>query len=303
LEISTKLYILSNSIFEGERLMLFQKLQASIVEKILRKAGLLDKYSPETVYDSILSSVSEGQVLIPVNEFEGTFYMDIRSHLLRRVILTKQYEPELVKIVKQYCDVEKDVIDTGANIGFFTVLFSRIISDKRKVLAIEPTPSAFNNLKLNINNNNVSKKVITFNGIATVKEGVYPISIIPGKEEYSTVGERPSHPLVQNYEFVTNNVPGNSIDNLAEMNKIEPGFIKIDVEGFEHSVIQGATKTLSKFRPVVLMELSDILLSKCGHSAEEVVLILEGLKYKVVDHEKMERPSFPFVGDILAIPQ
>jgi hypothetical protein len=42
---------------------------------------------------------------------------------------------------------------------------------------------------------------------------------------------------------------------VTEFLKLKPGFIKIDVEGFEGKVLQGADKTIRSHRPVIMIEL------------------------------------------------
>lgn len=254
-------------------------------------------------YNSIIDRIEEGHVLIPIPEFEGSFYIDIRSHILSIIIIEKTYEPELVEIVKQNINSNRDVIDVGANIGLFTVLFSKLISKKQKVLAIEPTPSATKYLHLNIEKNNVNNLVIVFNGVASAEKGDYSINVIPGKEEYSSIGTEISHPIVKKYKSEKILVKGDSIDNLVIEYKINPGFIKIDVEGSEYSVIKGAKNTLLKYKPVIVAELYDILLSNCGHTSENVVTFLESIEYNVIDIKRSARPTFPFCGEILATPK
>ena len=45
-----------------------------------------------------------------------------------------------------------------------------------------------------------------------------------------------------------------TLDSIVEELRIEPDFLKIDVEGFEHLVLSGASRVLSKFRPRIVLE-------------------------------------------------
>jgi FkbM family methyltransferase len=49
--------------------------------------------------------------------------------------------------------------------------------------------------------------------------------------------------------------PTYTVDQVTEFLKLKPGFIKIDVEGFEGEVLQGADKTIRSHRPVIMIEL------------------------------------------------
>ena len=71
-----------------------------------------------------------------VDEFEGEFLLGPKSHLLHRVLAFGAYEPELAQLFVSHIDPDRDVIDVGANVGFFTNLAARKLETGR-VLAIE----------------------------------------------------------------------------------------------------------------------------------------------------------------------
>jgi FkbM family methyltransferase len=68
-------------------------------------------------------------------------------------------------------------------------------------------------------------------------------------------------------------VPCRTLDSIVEELNLKPDFLKIDVEGFAHLVLRGASEVISKFRPRLVVEvnlgdpcapISDVL-SKCGY--------------------------------------
>ena len=60
-------------------------------------------------YDSTFDFVEEGSLRVRVPSFKGTFEIDFRSKILKRILRCKQYEPNLVEIVKKYVDPKKDI--------------------------------------------------------------------------------------------------------------------------------------------------------------------------------------------------
>src|SRR3546814_9263989 len=84
-----------------------------------------------------------------VYSFQGAFAMSPKSHLFRRLFINGEYEPELAKLFLKYLDTSRDVIDIGANIGFFSVLAGRRLSTVR-VLSVDPTDAAFARLSRNV---------------------------------------------------------------------------------------------------------------------------------------------------------
>jgi Methyltransferase FkbM domain len=72
------------------------------------------------------------------------------------------------------------------------------------------------------------------------------------------------------------------LDDYAKTSNLKRvDFIKIDVDGFECHVLKGGIDTLSKFRPVIIMELAPYTLTERGRSLEELLDILQSLDYRL----------------------
>jgi len=256
------------------------------------------KNRQQILLDTFFSNIIEGNLVVTLKNISGKFEMDVRSHILKRILITKDYEPEIVDLVSKNIDRSKDAINIGANIGLFTNLLAREINSDSKVLAIEPTPNAYKLLETNIRLNDNTAKVLTYNGIATDKKGNYKINIIPGKEEYSSLGKM-AHSSIKNMDYISLEVRGETIDNLVDKYNLNPGIIVIDVEGAEHLVLQGALNTIKKFHPIIISELDDLLLEKLNSNSNKIVGLLEENGYEVTDI-KNNKLNFPFSGNIIA---
>jgi len=255
----------------------------------------------EKVYQHLCELLIEDPV-IKVPEFQGVFIIDCRTDIFKRLLINKDYESSLVNLVIKHLDKNRDAIDVGANIGFYTVLFAKILSG-RKVLAIEPSKNSLQRLYKNLANNNVMDKVIVFEGAVSDYVGIGEIKTLDGKEEYSTLGQW-KHPAIKDEGFVVHKVEVSTIDNLVDRYSLEPGFIKIDVEGMEHLVLKGARATLENYRPIVLSELSDFLLKHNGSSSVEVINFFKSLDYIVIDAETPDvKPELKPFTNILCIPK
>lgn len=251
---------------------------------------------------SLVGSLSQDPI-VRVCEFSGDFQLDARSHLFERIVIEKQYEPRLVQRVKSYLQRDRDVVDVGANVGFFTVMCAKEIDTDRRVLSIEPTRNALRRLYKNITLNEVEHKVVVFEGVASDSEAVLEIKTIKGKEEYSSLGVL-DHPEIASEDYDSEWVHALPIDSLVKTHDLDPGFMKVDVEGMEHVVFAGAHNVLKSHRPLILSELSDPLLRKNGSSAEEVIRFIRSFDYCVID------PIDPLIpagskqfGDIFCIPR
>lgn len=249
-----------------------------------------------------LRTVLVSDPLVAVEEFQGSFSIDRRSDIFERIAIDGIYEPDLVRYCKQYLKSDRDVLDIGANIGFYAVMFAKNINGRR-VLAVEPTRNALERLRKNIALNRVEDKVIVFEGAVSDRAGKATIHVVPGKEEYSSVGVM-EHPAIMKEQHVSEEVASMTVDELVAQHNLSPGFMKVDVEGGEHLVFLGAKNVLSTWRPVILSELSDFLLTKNGSSSMEVINLIRQYDYDVIDPRdpsgSLGEKAF---GDIICLPK
>lgn len=223
--------------------MIYQKMKNlsykyPIIKKLLYPAIFVKRlYLKKKIYyeNLILDNLSElllNEPIIKAEEFLGCFLVDSKSDLFRRLVRQKNYEPILVKLTLKYLDKNRDAIDVGANVGFYTNLFAKSLNN-RKVLAIEPTENSLKRLFRNIEINKIKEKVIVFKGAVLDYIGRGEIKTLNGKEEYSTIGAW-QHPAIQNKSFISSEIKVSTVDSLVNSYNLEPGYMKIDVEGMEH---------------------------------------------------------------------
>src|SRR6187399_379967 len=91
--------------------------------------------------------------IVHLEEFEGDFALDPRSHLFARIASEGHYEPELAACCVARLDSARDALDIGANVGFYANLIARRLGSSRRVLAVEPTPNALARLRANVERN------------------------------------------------------------------------------------------------------------------------------------------------------
>lgn len=240
---------------------------------------------------------------LEVPEFEGVFRVTPRSDLFKRLLEHGVYEPIHAELCRTWIDPARDAVDVGANIGFFTVLAAK--HTRGRVLAVEPTDKALNLLRQNIERNGVADRVTFFQGIAGAAAGEVLLNVIEGKEEYSSrlpIGHAWLHG--EGEAAGQKVVASATLDELVEHHRLDPGFIKIDAEGTEQHVIDGAARTLANARPVVLSELVPHLLRKNGRDPGDYPRSLKQHGYRLID------PIVPTVpvarrtlGDLLAVPE
>jgi len=270
--------------------------------RALRRGWLGWKQRPVNEFLARFESDVVSDVVIRVADFEGEFAIGPRSHLLHRCLANGQYEPELAKLFASLVIADRDVLDIGANIGFFSVLAARHLTTG-KVLAAEPTEGAHRRLLGNLERNGVADKVIVYNGLVTATEGDVTMNIVEGMEEYSSRGGL-VHPSVAGRQARTVSLPGRPLDALVRDHRLNPALIKVDVEGAELSVFEGARETLARHRPVVISEFSPKLLESNGATPDAILSLFDSLNYTVTDpFDASVKPGTGGFGDIIAVPR
>lgn len=132
-------------------------------------------------------------------------------------------------------------IDCGANIGYYSILFSQI-SPQGKVHAVEPT-STVEMLEKNLAHNQCNNVIVH-----RLAVGQYP-----GRRVEKIFRIWGSAPEEIEYDFTT-------VDQLVEQLDLQKlDCLKIDVDSFDFEVLMGAEKTLERFDPWLVVELNHAL--------------------------------------------
>lgn len=248
------------------------------------------------------SRVLEGSVVFCMPEFNGAYEVDIRSDLAKRIMFDGAYEPEFASLCAVLVDPGMDALDIGANVGMFTGLIASHLNDGRRVASLEPTAGAHRLLLRNIDRNRLGSRVLALQMAASNRDGRHEIRFCPGREEYSSCGPV-VHPAMGGELTERCPVPGTTIDGLCRQHELEPGFIKIDVEGYEYNVLLGAERVIRQYRPTILAEVSDSMLRSCGASSSMLISWLTERGYQVRNAAcPSAKASGDFDGEVVAEP-
>lgn len=187
------------------------------------------------------------------------FVADLGDWLGQQIYLKGVYEPPTADIFARLIKPGDNILDVGANAGYFTALSSHLTGPSGRVLAFEPVPSVRAQLRANLELNHMTNVAIhetvvsNENGVVTLYEGPQ------GHKGLSSM-----RPLDDAVQALT--VPAVRLDDLADMpHKIS--FVKIDVEGAELMVLQGMPDIIERDRPYLVIEFTDSYLQSFGSSA------------------------------------
>ena len=91
----------------------------------------------------------------------------------------------------------------------------------------------------------------------------------------------------------------NTLDNeLAKVGTVD--LLKIDVEGFELSVLKGADGIIRNYKPKLLIELHPLFIRKYGADCNSVIDFLEHREYKIAYYSFLNNHRFSRVGRFMA---
>jgi FkbM family methyltransferase len=150
-----------------------------------------------------------------------------------------------------------DVIDTGANVGLYTKFLSKFVGSGGKVLSFEPIPETFSYLKNNIQRLNL-KNVIALNVAVSDNQGKAIMQIPKFTDNRLNFYEAAiiDKPTASNIHF---EVETNTLDDLCRQYNMHPNFIKCDVEGHEWFVFKGSDNIITRYKPIILVEINQDL--------------------------------------------
>ena len=159
------------------------------------------------------------------------------------------FEPEMVKLFQDLVGRDDYVLDVGANIGCTTVLFGELAAH---VDAFEPSGSTFSFLARNVTASG-HRNIDLHNMALGADERESILTFSPADRSGGFV----SGDLKVSAGHVTEKIVVRPLDGfMRAQSRPRIDFVKIDVEGFEQSVLAGGRQTLARFRPVVVMELN-----------------------------------------------
>jgi FkbM family methyltransferase len=208
-----------------------------------------------------------------VQTSEGHWVLRSDTHLSRWIEHHRRLdiaEGELLPFQK-YIPVGGTVLDVGASLGDHTATYANFVGPTGKVIAFEPNPDSAECLRRNM---------AGYPNVLVVEAGLSDSTGTAWLERDANVGA--SH-LTRATEGSTGDVRTVTLDDFVAAN---PGwfkrldFVKIDAEGFEPFILDGATKTLVRFRPVLMLEVNQGQLQKQAILTEELLARLSGAQYK-----------------------
>ena len=186
----------------------------------------------------------------------------------------KIFEPEVVDVAQQYIKKGTVVLDVGANFGQMSIMFSRFAGSNGSIYAFEADNYIYDILKLNIKANNIKninpicKAVYNNNGNAML----YPVQDFKKFDSYGSYGLDPNANEGRKVETIT-------IDSLNIQEPIS--FMKVDVQGSDLFVLEGAIETIKRHKMPILFEYEEQFNEQFNTKWQDYSDFIESVSYRI----------------------
>ena len=173
-------------------------------------------------------------------------YLDLQHGGISKTLWVAETREDLdVEIVKEELEEGMNVLEAGANIGYYLLIESKILKNGGMIYAFEPDPRNLEMLKMNVEKNNLGSMVNIF---------PYAVSDRNQTSKFYLAESSNLNTMVEDIEGSDNyiEVETKKIDGFSEI-KENVNFIRMDIEGYEHEAIKGMMETIKKSPKVKIL--------------------------------------------------
>jgi len=212
------------------------------------------------------------------------------------LLVFKIHEPLHTKLIKKEIKQGMTCLDVGSNIGYYASLESNLVGENGKVLCIEPSPTNFQYLKKNLKLNE-SSNTETYNFACGDKDGSIKF-LVSGSSNWSRVLDNELIPVDDKTEKIID-VPIKKIDSfLNDFPETKIDLIRMDIEGYELHAFKGMTKTIERFKPLLIIEVHKMFLGISNTKELLYDLKKNGYKIKYFIPRELDYPMVGIMKDV-----
>ncbi len=243
---------------------------------------LLDATRARPVYERLLELRAGGRG-VPL-EIDGETYRVIPR-------LRSWFDPARERELRDFINARvrpgQSVLDVGAHIGLYALLFAKKVGGGR-VHAFEPNPDTRAALEEHVRLNALGASVTVVPQAVSEKPGTADFFCLPF-EGMSRLGE--PNPLLEGRARKVQ-VPVTTLDAHCAATGLEPDWLRMDIEGFELGALRGARRTIDarRGRLTIVLEMHPSSWPSIGESVESARRTLDELGLRAVSLSGQKDP-------------
>jgi FkbM family methyltransferase len=177
---------------------------------------------------------------VTLTDYGCRILIDTRNKQHLKIISHGVYEKAVAWAISEHLNSDEVFVDVGANIGYFTLLGCKIVGPKGKVYALEPNPVIYEMMETSVFANSFGKRCETINIAAFKSDGELELT-------WDSAGHGGGRLVTHDDVILDENktlVKLQKLDKILENNNEKISVIKIDTEGSEPFILEGATHIL-----------------------------------------------------------
>ena len=212
-----------------------------------------------------------------------------------KLSVSREFEPGETRFFKETLRPGQVVLDVGANIGYFTLLFAQQVGPHGHVYALEPEPRNFELLQRNIALNG-------FSNVTAMRRAAWhePSTLMLYLNEENR-GDHRAYPSEESRIGVS--IDAGPLDDLLADLPRPIDVVKIDIQGAEYNAVRGMRELLTRNRDVqVLTEFWPGGLRRCGSDPASYLSLFRELGFDFYTVHDTARVEPATLRDILASP-
>jgi FkbM family methyltransferase len=173
------------------------------------------------------------------------FELNLPDSIQTSIFLRGEWEPNISNLISSILRHGDVFVDVGANIGWHTIMASKLVGSEGSVFAFEASPSIYNVLLSNLARNNI-QNVKTYNVAVADHHGSCRVFNAPtGNLGHSTIVDSLA---AKDGHIFESTMECDQLCTLLDQNVLfNARLIKIDIEGAERMAIEGVAAFLGQF--------------------------------------------------------
>lgn len=204
------------------------------------------------------------------NNEDGTFIIFPNDAIAQHIKSGKLWEKHFRDVINIFISPGDIVIDAGANFGYNAVLMGKRIGPTGLLVAFEPQRIVYQQLSGNLILNNIFNS-ITFQAALGNEQSTSTMKVVDYESNWINIGDTSIGEGGEKIDVYT-------LDQI-ELEKLD--FIKIDIQGYELFMLQGAKNTLEQYKPTLFIEIEPHQLIKFNITETQLIDYIKSFGYRM----------------------
>lgn len=198
-----------------------------------------------------------GRDLVRVRRHGIVWDLDLREGIDLTIYALGAFERDTLRAIESLVRPGATVLDIGANVGAHTLHLARLVGEKGRVIAFEPTDFAIAKLRANLKANPALEPRVEVHQAFLVKDAAAAPDVPAVASSWPVDGSLPDDQEMGSRAMGVSGASAMTVDNvIAASGDPAIQLIKMDVDGHELEVLEGARQMLGRRHPVIVMELA-----------------------------------------------